>query len=301
LSTNSWPVFIAHESASYAKYGLSVNPVLGADPAWVPLLARGEAAMGIGGLQQLLPAATRDKSLVAVASIMNKSTLRLVARADIGGVEQLKGKKIAVSTVGDAPYGFLVALLKEYGIAPDQIQFLPVGTSGTRRAAAVVGGRADAALLSASVSFALEQSGYKIIAELADHENIFTSIASWVRRSDLSSSQGLLERLIQAHAEAIQRFYADKDFALRAYLDFDKQADATAQARAYDMMAAHNVFERVPYTLKGAVAAAQDMPPGLRPAVDNSIVDRLVRRGFFEDLFGPGIKSEQQKKAALAL
>jgi len=34
--------------------------------------------------------------------------------------------------------------------------------------------------------------------------------------------------------------------------------------------------------------------------IDNSFVDRLVKEGFFEQLFGPGIKAEEERKAKLA-
>ena len=34
--------------------------------------------------------------------------------------------------------------------------------------------------------------------------------------------------------------------------------------------------------------------------IDNSVVARLVKEGFFEKLFGPGIKAEQDRKARLA-
>src|SRR5207244_923828 len=37
-----------------------------------------------------------------------------------------------------------------------------------------------------------------------------------------------------------------------------------------------------------------------RTVLDNSIVDRLVKEGFFEKLFGPTIKAEQERKAKLA-
>ena len=37
-----------------------------------------------------------------------------------------------------------------------------------------------------------------------------------------------------------------------------------------------------------------------RTVIDNSIVERLVKTGFFEQLFGPGIKAEQERKAKLA-
>jgi hypothetical protein len=34
--------------------------------------------------------------------------------------------------------------------------------------------------------------------------------------------------------------------------------------------------------------------------VDNGPVDRLVKEDFFEKLFGPGVKAEQDRKAKLA-
>ena len=34
--------------------------------------------------------------------------------------------------------------------------------------------------------------------------------------------------------------------------------------------------------------------------VDNRTVDRLVKEGFFQTLFGQGIKTEEQRKASLA-
>jgi ABC-type nitrate/sulfonate/bicarbonate transport system substrate-binding protein len=302
VSTLAWPVFIAQESRIYTKYGLAVKPVLGGDPAWVALLVRGEAAMGIGGLQQLLPSAAKDGSLVAIGTLQNRSTLRLVARPDIATVPDLKGKRIAVSTTGDALYGFLIAVLRKFGVTPAAVDLIPVGTSGPRRAAALVGGRVDAALLTAQASFRLEEAGYRIVADLAGFEDVFTSIAYWIRKGDLTSGGGLTERLVQAHSEAIREFYADKEFAVKAHLTYDKEASAADMARAYDLMAARNVFERIPYVPKGAVAAdpSSSVRADLHAAVDNSIVDRLVKQGFFVKLFGTGIKSEQETKAAQA-
>jgi hypothetical protein len=38
-----------------------------------------------------------------------------------------------------------------------------------------------------------------------------------------------------------------------------------------------------------------------RTVVDNSTVDRLVKEGYFEKLFGPEIKAEETKRSKLAL
>ena len=37
-----------------------------------------------------------------------------------------------------------------------------------------------------------------------------------------------------------------------------------------------------------------------RRILDNSVVDKLVKEGFYEQLFGPGIKAEEERKAKLA-
>ena len=34
--------------------------------------------------------------------------------------------------------------------------------------------------------------------------------------------------------------------------------------------------------------------------IDNSVVERLVREGFFQKLFGAGVKAEEDRKAKLA-
>jgi hypothetical protein len=37
-----------------------------------------------------------------------------------------------------------------------------------------------------------------------------------------------------------------------------------------------------------------------KQVIDNSVVDKLVREGYFVQLFGDSIKAEQDRKASLA-
>lgn len=106
---NTWPVFIAKEGGYYEKYGLEVRPELVAFPGGITMLLHDQAAMAISGLQQLLPAASRDHSLVAVGCWMNRGTFALMARPEIGSVRDLKGKRIAVGQIGDSLYSYLLS------------------------------------------------------------------------------------------------------------------------------------------------------------------------------------------------
>ena len=46
--------------------------------------------------------------------------------------------------------------------------------------------------------------------------------------------------------------------------------------------------------------AAQMKAFDFHKVVDNSVVERLVKEHFFEQLFGPGIKAEEESKAKIA-
>ena len=60
--------------------------------------------------------------------------------------------------------------------------------------------------------------------------------------------------------------------ALQAVIDQQSDAKLAAQMKAFDF---HTV-------------------------IDNSLVARLVKEGFFEKLFGPGVKAEEDRKAKVA-
>lgn len=257
-----------------------------------------------------MQAASKDGSMAIVGSSLNKGTFALMARKDVASIKDLKGKRIAVGQVGDAPYGYVVALLAKSGLKPRDVAWVPVGTDVSGRAAALQSGRADATMLTAPAYFKLEDAGFKTLANLAEHDDIFASTGYLMKKSQIQANPKLPELLIKAQAEAIKRFYEDKAFAVKAYMVYDKQPQADVE-RIYDLYAKPMAFERVPYVLAPAVKAvveqqadpqiaAQMKAYDFRKVIDNSTVDRLVKEKYFEMLFGATIKTEEDRKAKLA-
>ncbi len=310
-SGSNWPLFLAKEGGYYQKYGLDVNLVFGVHPAGIAMLASGEGQMVNSSLEQLMQAADKDGSFVLFGSSLNRGMFALMAAKDIATIKDLKGKRIAIGQVGDAPYGYLLALLATGGLKPRDVQWVSVGNDVSARAAALTTGRADASLLTAPAYFKVEESGYKTLANLVDHPNIFAATAYITKKSLLTADPKLPEKLIQAHAEAIKRFYEDKAFAVKAFMVYDKGAQQAEVERVYDLYAKPNAFERVPYILAGAVKsvveqqadpqiAAQMKAYDFHKVIDNSYIEHLVKDGFFEKLYGPSVKAEEDRKAKLA-
>ena len=115
-------------------------------------------------LDQVVAAALRDPSvLVAMASMLNRGTFALMARPDIASVQALKGKRFGIGRVGDPPYWYTVTLFKEYGLKPNDVQWIPTGADANARAAMLLAGSVDAALLTAPAWFSLEAKGLKVL------------------------------------------------------------------------------------------------------------------------------------------
>jgi ABC-type nitrate/sulfonate/bicarbonate transport system substrate-binding protein len=307
---SNWPLFIAKEGGYFEKYGFDAKLVFGVHPAGIAMLVGGDAVMTNYTLEQAMQASSKDGSLVAVGSGYKKGLWALMAAKNIGGVRDLKGKKVGVSQIGDAPYNYTVAMLAKFGITPRDVEWVPLGTDVNGRAAALTGNRVDATLLTSPAYFKLEDLGFKNLANLTDFEDIYAPTVYLFKKSAIAANPQLPERLIKAQAEAIKRYYDDEAFAVKSYLPYDSQSAADIE-RQYAFYAKSNSFERVPYISTAAVRfvadqqadaqmAAQMKGFDFRKVIDNSIVDRLVKQGFFEQLFGAPVKAEEERKSKAA-
>jgi ABC-type nitrate/sulfonate/bicarbonate transport system substrate-binding protein len=306
----SWPLFIAKEGGYYQKYGLDVTLVFAGHPAGIAMVTSGQAVMSSYNLESVMQASARDPTFTVVGSSVNRPLFALMSRKEIGTVKDLKGKTIAVSQIGDPPYNYTRALLAKFGLGVRDVNWIAAGADANGRAAALAAGRADATLLTPPAYFRVEEAGYKVLATLTDYDDIFASTTYLLKKSTIAEQPRLPELIVKAHAEAIKRFYDDKAFAVKAYQVYDKQATADVE-RFYDTYARQNLLERVPFVLAGAVSAvieqqtdaqliAQMKAVDFRAVIDNGVVSRLVKEGFFQQLFGAGIRSEEERKMKLA-
>lgn len=304
-SAGSWPMFCAKEGGFYEKYGLDVDLKFGVHPTGLAGVVSGDVQMTNPALDQLVAAALRDPSiLVGIASTVNKATFALMARPEIPNVEALKGKRVSVGRLGDPPYWFTVSLFKDYGLKASDVQWVPTGADANGRAAMLLAGAVDAALLTSPAWFSLEGKGLKVLTQLEDHDSVVACTVYTFKRSWVTANPDVPIRIIQAQTEAIKRFYDDKPFAVDAYLKYDPIGQKDAE-RLYDPFKAKSLFDRVPLVPRSGADAAierlvDDAPAArtfdVQKALDMSAVHKLIKDGFFEKVFGPDIKNEQDRK-----
>jgi ABC-type nitrate/sulfonate/bicarbonate transport system substrate-binding protein len=219
----SWPLYLAKDGGYYKKYGLDVDLTFGVHPTGIAMLTSGQAAMVNHSLEQGMVASARDASFVLAGSSSNRGVFALIAQKEFKDPKQLKGKRIAVGVLGDAPYNYTVALLRTYGIGPRDVQWVAVGTDVSGRASALQTNRADATLLTAPNYFRLEEAGYRNLANLADHD-VYAATVYLFSRKAVTDNPKLPELVMAAcqhrglypeRVELVEPLIAALDYALR--------------------------------------------------------------------------------------
>src|SRR5262245_43912438 len=137
----SWPLYIAKEGGYYQKYGLDADIVFGVSPVGIAMVISQQAAMTAYTLEQSMQAASKDGSLVMVGSLFKKSLFALMANKSIRSTKDLKGKRIGVSSIGDAPHNYTIGLIAKAGLTSRDVQWVPLGSDVSGRAAALLGNR----------------------------------------------------------------------------------------------------------------------------------------------------------------
>ncbi len=97
-------------------------------------------------------------------------------------MRDLKGKKFGVSQLGDPPYSFALEILGKYGIGPRDVEWVPLGTDGNGRVAALVSGRIDATMVPPPAYFKIEPQGFKEIANLADNPDLYAPLGLRIQK-----------------------------------------------------------------------------------------------------------------------
>ena len=197
-------MYIAADGGYFNKYGLDVNMVFGVHPAGIAMLVSGEAFMTTYPLEQAMLAASKDGSLAIVGSPFKKSLFALMGGKNIATVAALKGKRLGVSQIGDAPDTYALGLLAKSGLLPKDVQWVPIGTDVNGRAAALVSGRVDATMITAPVYFKLEQQGFKSLANTSDYDDIYAPTVYVAKKAYPRQSPHGQLLIIKAHAEAIK-------------------------------------------------------------------------------------------------
>ena len=204
INPNSSQLEIARARGFYRKYGLEPDIILVRSSATASAgLAAGNIHFGFIGGSALLNAAAEGLPLKMLASFDAQLTYDIIARPEIKNVNDLKGKKFGVGSLGGTPWMAARLAFEHLGLDEkrDRIQIVAMANQ-TSRYHALEQGSVDAAILQGNFSRSLKAKGFSVIVDLEQAKIPFVGAGVVVSSRFLRKNQTTIENLLKALLES---------------------------------------------------------------------------------------------------
>jgi sulfonate transport system substrate-binding protein len=176
----------------------------------------------------------RGEQIRILLQIFNQIPFSLVTRSEIKKLEDLKGKKIAV-TFGGSTYSVLIALLAKYNItAPNFADYLNI-PGDQAKTAALMQGRAVAALMAPPGDRNLLKEGFKRLIYVGDVFKNVPFSALLTTAKVIQEEPDLVERVVKAVTKALFFIRENREGGIEMIMRHG-QVDREVATSLYDLV-----------------------------------------------------------------
>jgi len=289
------PLWVARDQGFFAKYGIESEPVLLRSGATlVTGMASGDIQIGRTAGAAVLSAVAAGHDIKMLATFSSRNSYDVVVRPNIKKAEDLRGKKLAINSVGGGTWIGAMLWLEYFGIDPqrDQILLQSIGDQGLQ-SQALESGTVDVVFVDSVYSKLLKQKGMNILAESGEMKQPLVSQSTIVPRAFLQQYPDIAEGYLKGEIEGIAFATAPKNKpAVIKILMRRLRVDATAAEEGYtDMLRG---VDRKPFaSLEGMHNLQRLLKPRnpkitdvkVEDVVDNRIMRKLEESGFIDKVF----------------
>ncbi|HYA30358.1 MAG TPA: ABC transporter substrate-binding protein [Acidobacteriota bacterium] len=286
-------IFVTKEAKLFEKYGL--------DAEVITVMGSGIGSKAlISGNLDIIPIATptviaadlAGADMAILAHTMPAVVHALMVRPDIKRPEDLKGKRIGVSSLGSLTDFLVRSIAKKKGLNPDRdITLLTTGGSDTERVMALKAGVVDAAAVSHPGYGLARRMGFNMLWDSAK-ELDYPWMEITTRRAAIKNDRELITNYMKAHLEGIALFKRDRDFGVKVIKKTLKVTDDELVNESYDIFS--KMFLPTPYPNHPGMKISFEYVAMTRNDVwnhkpeeftDPSFVTELDKSGFIKSLY----------------
>jgi NitT/TauT family transport system substrate-binding protein len=284
--------FVTKEAGFFREEGIQAEVVRTAGNVAPMTLVSGDVEFSIMSAFLLLPAAVQYKDLVMLAGFTRYASMTLVARPEIAGANDLRGKIIGLQRPGDAYEKNARVAVRHLGLDPDKdVKFLYVGSNEVMWTA-LESRRVSATMLTPPSTLFARKAGMNFLVNLSELKVEYQGSGLTSRRSFLKDNPNLALRAVRAMVRGIHFFKTRKEDTFRILGKFFGTSDREALEESWNY--ASDVPTK-PYASESAVQAViahlQEVNPRFGPHKPSEFIEsgplaELDRSGFIDKLYG---------------
>jgi NitT/TauT family transport system substrate-binding protein len=216
----------------------------------------------------------------------------LMVKPEIKRVEDLKGKKVAVSSLGSLTDFLVRYIARKKGLNPDRDVTLIQTGGDADRIIALSSGVVEGAALSHPAYGKAQKLGFPMLWDSAKEVN-YPWIEITTRRAIIKSNRDMVMNYMKAHLEGIAVFKRDRDLGKRVIKKTLRVDDEDLVNESYEIFS--EAFIRTPYPNLAGMKTSYEYVATSRPDVwkhkpeefaDSSFVAELDKSGYIKLLYG---------------
>ena len=275
------PLYLAQEKGYFAEEGLNVEFYYAAAADIVKNVAAGNVEFGFPNADAVVAAKAQDIPVKVVHTTYQEGLGAIIFGTDSGikTPADLKGKKVAVTSLGSANYFQLQAAMESEGLSVDDVQVEIVGTGAILTA--LTEGQVDAIVFSKLRTIELNNSGYAASEITCDQ--FLPSFGNVLVAGDklLAESPETVDGFCRALNKSIE-YIIDGNVEEAVDLSIEKYAPTFAEKRDVVVKILNDVFIKTlwqsDYTKANGIGASN-------PEKWQALIDKSKEIGNIDDTF----------------
>jgi ABC-type nitrate/sulfonate/bicarbonate transport system substrate-binding protein len=228
------PFIIARDRGYFREEGLEPELIFMKAAQTIPAMLAGGIDFGTA-TGTAVAAAVSGVDVRVVFALTDKPSFDLLSHPSISTLQQMRGKKLGITAFGALAEILARQIFLANKLPPEQVTFLPLGTSDVLYVA-LKAGTIDATMLQIPQTFLAQDEGFKKLAAGAD---VYRAVQGGLTTTKATTSERpeLVTKMIRATQKGIRLIRSDKKYAIEfikgPYLDLGKDRDRFAD-RIYD-------------------------------------------------------------------
>jgi ABC-type nitrate/sulfonate/bicarbonate transport system substrate-binding protein len=276
------PLWVAKDKKLFDKYGVDAEVMYIRGVAIEALLA-GEVQFVRASPPAVVRSTLRGADLAIIANTVNVAVFSLMTKPDIKQPEDLKGKKIGVTNIGDSPDLVLSLLLERWGLQRNKdVTVLGIRGGMPELLVSVAKGFVDGGMISAPNNLRGMKMGLREFVDAADYGIPYVNSPLSTRRSFIKTHRDTVLRLLRAYRESVHDIRNDRNGALKILAKYVRLADPEILNEVYRIYGDKHLPKTINVDLEGVRGLLRGLgaeAAGANPEtfVDVSLLQELDR------------------------
>jgi len=287
-------IWVAHDAGLFAKEGLDDQIILIPSATQLAqVTVAGDVDIASLGGGPVMAAVLSGADLKIIGNNVNKLIFAVHTKPEVKSIEELRGKRIAVSRFGSSSDVAARHALRKFNLDPQKDVILMQLGSMSNMFGALKSGAVEASMVSPPTQFLSEKLGFKELLSVTEMDLAYPNPGMAVSGDLIRRKPDIIDRFMRAYVRAIHRARADRDSTIKTLAKYTTVTDGVLLGKTYDFYMT-KVLERAPYiNMQGMQNALDDVArtvPAAKNAkpeqfVDVRFLDKIERSGLLKELY----------------